>query len=246
MRGDLSSLKAVRTLTALDLSMCGDAVTGDFGVLAELTELQVLRLEHSSVGGDLAALSGLVKLEMLSLGGLQWPYARSIGGDASAALAPCKRLRVLSLMGTAITGDIGGFAQFAELNGLFLQASGVTGCLASLGGLKKLQDVDVRYTAVHSTQAELEEFDEDHPKCIVHHQWGYDTERTVSIDEFEDEEEYFERFGNSSASRYSHNGRVCWKAHADGFPSIHEFSEPLSERSIYSSISAWQSRYGLA
>ena len=181
-----------------------------------------------------------IKLEMLSLGGLQWPYARSIGGDASAALAPCKRLRVLSLMGTAITGDIGGFAQFAELNGLFLQASGVTGCLASLGGLNKLRDVDVCYTAVHSTQAELEEFDEDHPKCIVHHQWGYDTERTVSIDEFEDEEEYFERFGNSSASRYSHNGRICWKAHAEGFPSIHEFSEPLSERSIYSSISREQ------
>lgn len=211
--------------------MCGDRVTGDLGDLGALTELRVLRLEHSAVSGHLGSLSGLLKLEVLSLGGCAHPQAKSITGNV-ASLVPCN-LRLANLMETGVTGDVSSFVQAAELRWLFLMGSGVTGGLASLTELKHLQDVDVRRTSVQSNKEELESFEQEHLHCTVHHDWGYYTERDVSIDEFDDPEEYYRRFGNSSASRYSLGGRICFKAHADGIPGPFDFSPPLCERTIY-------------
>eukprot|EP00435_Cladocopium_sp_Y103_P027029 s109_g6.t1 len=175
LTGDIKAFAGTAYLKTLDLH--GTRVTGDLQVFQNMTSLVALRLYNTEIFGDLKGLAASMWLQYLSLGGtkihgdlnaikemsrlmrLNLRNTR-ISGDLAAfdnTGNPAAILEILDLTNTDVTGqlsDLPGYltgyhsVSHSNLKRLKLGGTKVTGNLAAITQLTRIQEVDLSSTRV--------------------------------------------------------------------------------------------------
>eukprot|EP00434_Breviolum_minutum_P001790 symbB.v1.2.001585.t1/scaffold88.1/size340390/20 len=125
-----------------ELGLDGTTVDGDIDVFQDMKWLEALALDRTHVLGNFATFSKMKYLKSLGLEGC------NITGTLYKVAASLRRLRILRLSRTLVTGELSHLASLKGLEELYAAATGFTGDIEFLMMLTDITVVDLSWTNV--------------------------------------------------------------------------------------------------